>query len=295
MAFDHKQKVYESTWYANERGRRKSHKRFLLSIMAELTHDSKECDSICCGGRDKSDVHPGNFDNYEGWCWAGQDTLAQRAGCHVNGVRHMLYDMSADGLFRVRRYRDKAGHPHLQYALQMDVIESKIPCTVDCAKPEVATQSLLSRDTDAMHSGLSDHAQSSVPSHTQSTFEPHTVDCAVGVDLGVDLNGCKNGCSSSPVEIETHGGLRPPNPLPTQPQIPATPSCKAGPCRNEALPGSAFCQDHQPPPCEFCGSAPRWAGQRGCHDCVKTRCSGSGYYEVLLKHNPIPQGVATNA
>src|SRR5208337_3242449 len=119
MAFDHKQKVYESTWYANEQGRHKSHKRFLLSIMAELTHVSDGCDERPCNPSGKT-CHPGGFDDYDGWIWAGQDTLAQRAGCHVNGIRHMLYEMGKDDLFRVRRFRDQLGHPHLQYKLDMD-------------------------------------------------------------------------------------------------------------------------------------------------------------------------------
>jgi len=41
MAFDHKQAVYDSNLYANEQGRQRSRKRFLLAVIAELTHESE--------------------------------------------------------------------------------------------------------------------------------------------------------------------------------------------------------------------------------------------------------------
>ncbi len=60
MSRVHEQAVYDSDLYANEQGRRRSRKRFLLAVIAGLTHDSENCDSSSCGGKD--DPHPGDFD-----------------------------------------------------------------------------------------------------------------------------------------------------------------------------------------------------------------------------------------
>ncbi len=177
MSFVHKQTVYDSDLYAYEKGRKRSYKRFLLAVMAELTADED---------LEKGEPRPGEYDNYAGWCWAGQQTLADRIGVHDKGVvNKMIKQMWDDGCFnRWRKYRDKLGHWHRQYELDMDFIKRhKRPD--DPVDVGINRENPVEVDTDPSGYG---HQQVSGCGHVL----PVDVDINVVVDLGVGSKSSKN-------------------------------------------------------------------------------------------------------
>jgi hypothetical protein len=110
MSYKHKEAVYESDLYANERGRKQSKKRFLLCVIAELSHESEDCDTRPC--KHKAQLsHPGDYDDYDGWCWAGQQTLADRVGIyHAGNMHRMLVAMHQDGCFAETSGMSQSNH-----------------------------------------------------------------------------------------------------------------------------------------------------------------------------------------
>lgn len=88
------------------------------------------------------------------------------------------------------------------------------------------------------------------------------------------------------------------NPWGLRPQTPAeaTPTPKAPPVTSGPwLPCDApklCCLRRHPKDqhwCEGCGMTPKWGGLRLCHACALAKMGTGGYYDVVLKHNPIPE------
>jgi len=60
---------------------------------------------------------------YSGWCYAGEEYLAERVGCSGRQIRRMVKTLKQDGVVLVRTWRDSWGRPHNEYFIVEEVID----------------------------------------------------------------------------------------------------------------------------------------------------------------------------
>jgi hypothetical protein len=67
-----------------------------------------------------------DYRKYEGWCYAGQEYLANRVGCDYTYAIKVLGQIVADGYLKARKWRGKDGRWHKQYFPDETFIDAKI-------------------------------------------------------------------------------------------------------------------------------------------------------------------------
>jgi hypothetical protein len=95
----------------------------------------------------KPKVKSRKYVDYDGWCWASQETLAMRVGCCERWVREAIKQFKADGVIEIRTWRDRWGRPHNEYRIveskvdeaQRDFEEPRPKCEYKARKPNSGT------------------------------------------------------------------------------------------------------------------------------------------------------------
>jgi hypothetical protein len=67
-----------------------------------------------------------DYRKYEGWCYASQEYLANRAGCVRETANRVLKQIVKDGYLKVRKWRGKNGSWHKQYSPDEFAIDAAI-------------------------------------------------------------------------------------------------------------------------------------------------------------------------
>lgn len=158
--------------------------------------------------------------DYDGWCWASQETLAMRVGCCERWVREAIKQFKADGVIEIRTWRDRWGRPHNEYRIveskvdeaQRDFEEPRPKCEYKARKPNAGTFStqhqpkLKTTSTQAQSIGsLGREPQEALPvGHRKArpsptgtvAREPQEVTAVeVGFGVGVELEVPNGGAS----------------------------------------------------------------------------------------------------
>jgi hypothetical protein len=101
------------------------HKAMLKEVIYLRATDLHEGDKRIPNFTPWSSKYKGHI-NYEGWCWARQEYLANRIGCGHTHACRILNQIIKDGYLKTRKYRSKNGAWHKQYFPDESVIDAKI-------------------------------------------------------------------------------------------------------------------------------------------------------------------------
>jgi hypothetical protein len=63
------------------------------------------------------------YEDYKGWCWASQETLALWSGYSERQVQRILDRLEADFVIETREWRDAGGHPRREYKVIESVVD----------------------------------------------------------------------------------------------------------------------------------------------------------------------------